>query len=102
MSRRTGRLKVDEAVDGDVVGNELRDVPPEIGAADRRDVANIARSRAITPIERRRLEASVHERVDPFGNAGRTPSNLRGRNLTLERSNALDICRSQPVAAFVP
>src|SRR5262245_16186204 len=102
MTRRATRLKVDQSVDRDVVGNELRDVAPEIRPAYGRDVANVARSRAVPPIERRRLEASVHERVEPFGNAARTPPDVRCRDLTLERTNGLDIRSGEPVAAFVP
>src|SRR6476660_5751647 len=86
MPRRAARLKVEETVDGDVVGNELRDVAAEIRSADRRDVAKLTRTRAMTPVERRRLEASVHERVEPFGNAGRTPSDVRRSDRTLERA----------------
>src|SRR6476660_7293653 len=102
MPRRAARLKVEETVDGDVVGNELRDVAAEIRSADRRDIAKLTRTRAMTPVERRRLEASVHERVEPFWNPGWSPSDVRHLDLTLERSHALHVGRGQPVAALVP
>src|SRR5215831_13008085 len=101
MSGRAARLKVDEAIDGDVVRNELRDVAPEIRTADRWDVTHVARTSAITSIERRRLEALVHERVEPFGNARRIPPDVCRSDLPLEHANLLDVSRRQPVAAFV-